>query len=84
MIVIDWTNFPDPPSGVRSIDIVEVRRIYDFELPPLVIYVGVAEDEYGDLLPAVAIVEEGTDSAKLYLFLSEREIEERGVLASLV
>lgn len=83
MIVIDWINFPDPPSGIKSLDLAEIRRIYDLELPPLVIYAGIAEDNEGNLRPAVAVVEEGTGSAKLYLFTSESEIEEREVIASL-
>ncbi len=82
MIVIDWTDFPNPPSVIRSLDIAEVRRVYDFELPPLVIYAGVAEDENGNLIPVVAVVEEGV-SAKLFLFTAEDKVREEDLIASL-
>lgn len=83
MIVIDWNDFPNPPSGIRSLDIAEIRRIYDPELPPLVIYAGVAEDENGNLIPVVAIVEEGTEYAKLYLFSAEDTLKKEDLIASL-
>lgn len=83
MIVIDWTDFPDPPSGIRSLDIAEVRRVYDFSLPPLVIYAGVAEDELRRVIPVVAVVEEGMGSAKLYLFTAEDRLREEDIIASL-
>ncbi|RDD53902.1 MAG: hypothetical protein BA066_01875 [Candidatus Korarchaeota archaeon NZ13-K] len=83
MMVIDWTDFPDPPSGIRSLDISEVRRVYDPELPPLVIYAGLAEDESGNLIPAVAVVEEGAGYAKLYLFSVDDKLREEDLIASL-
>ncbi|MEM3619251.1 MAG: hypothetical protein QW634_02825 [Candidatus Korarchaeum sp.] len=83
MMVIDWTDFPNPPSGIRSLDIAEVRRIYDFELPPLVVYAGVAEDDLGRVIPVIAVVEEGVGSAKLYLFTAEDRLREEDIVASL-
>ncbi|WP_052567881.1 hypothetical protein [Candidatus Korarchaeum cryptofilum] len=82
VMVIDWTDFPNPPRGMRSLDITEVRRVYDYELPPLVIYAGVAEDETGRVIPVVAILEEGTNVAKLYLFEEKDRVKEKELIAS--
>lgn len=79
--VIDWTNFPDVPEGLSKLDITEVKRIYDYELPPLVVYAGVAEDMEGRVIPVVAVAEEGTGIAKLYLLEEKRK--ERDIVTSL-
>ncbi len=81
--VIDWTNFPDVPNGFSQIDIAEVKREYDFELPPLVVYVGVLEDKSGNVIPIVAVVEEGTNNAKIYLLDRETEGRKEEIIASL-
>ncbi len=75
--VIDWNNFPDVPPGFKEVDVVEVKRVYDYELPPLVVYVGVAVTNEGEEIPAIAVVEEGNNYAKLYLLIDkETEAEE--------
>ncbi len=83
MRVIDWINFPDVPEGFSNLDLAEVRRIYDFELPPLVVYAGVAEDLEGRVIPVVAVVEEGAGLAKLYILEKGDESRERELIASL-
>lgn len=83
MRVIDWTNFPDLPEGLSNLDIAEVKRIYDYELPPLVVYAGVAEDMEGHVIPVVAVVEEGTGIAKLYMLEKGEERKEEEIIASL-
>ena len=80
--VIDWTNFPDVPAGFEDVDIVEVRRVYDFELPPLVVYAGVAVTKEGEEIPVIAVVEEGNNFAKLYL-LSRGELEAEELISAL-
>ncbi len=82
--VIDWINFPDTPEGFSKVDLAEVKRVYDYELPPLVVYVGVVEDLEGNVIPTVAVVEEGTGLAKLYLLEKGEESKEKELVASLV
>jgi len=81
--VIDWSNFPDVPPGFKDVDIVEVKRVYDYELPPLVVYAGVAITEEGEEIPVIAIVEEGNDYAKLYL-LVDKEARAEELISALV
>ncbi len=82
--VIDWNNFPDVPEGFSKLDLAEVKRVYDYELPPLVVYAGVAEDREGHVIPVVAVIEEGTEIAKLYILEKGEESVERELIASLV
>ncbi len=82
--VIDWINFPDVPEGISKLDITEVKRVYDYDLPPLVVYVGVAEDLSGNVIPVVGVVEEGSDMAKLYLLERGEEGKEKELIASFV
>ncbi len=82
--VIDWTNFPDVPEGISKLDVAEVKRVYDYNLPPLVVYAGVAEDLSGNVIPVVGVVEEGSGVAKLYLLEKGEEGREKELIASLV
>ena len=81
--VIDWSNFPDVPPGFRDVDIVEVRRVYDYELPPLVVYAGVAVTDEGEEIPVIAVVEEGNNYAKLYL-LTESKLKSEELISAFV
>ena len=81
--VIDWSNFPDIPPGFKEVDVVEVKRVYDYELPPLVVYVGVAVTEEDEEIPVIAVVEEGNNYAKLYL-LVDKKVETEELISAFV
>jgi len=73
--VIYWTSFPSPPTGFEDLRVVEYKRIFDLDLPPLVIYVGTVI-ENGKELPVIVVLEEGEEGAYMYIYESERAVEE--------
>ena len=73
--VIYWTGFPSPPTGFEDLRVVEYKRIFDMDLPPLVIYVGTVL-EGGKELPVIVVVEEGDNGAYMYIYESEKAVEE--------
>jgi hypothetical protein len=73
--VIYWTGFPSPPTGFEDLRVVEYKRIFDVDLPPLVIYVGTVLEK-GKELPVIVVVEEGEEGAYMYVYESEKAAEE--------